>query len=871
LQYAAYGRVFPDPHGCRKDTPGASPWAKGNVCAATFLGWEETLAGLRFLEKKFPRFAHLENLHELKKSVPEFASLDMQTAGLPKPDLTRDRKDLYVFVVTDSKSKVALADRKRFAYSLSIHGIERAGLEGGVRAAEDLITWASTAPDTRILEPSHSGPTAKRVLEDDVIYFILSNPDGWSRGDLSQAGAFYQRYNGNGTDLNREFPTTGYANPLYTPFAEPEAQGFAAYLKRERNGASAKRFAGTFDLHGMVQAPSFSYTLMPGGARDYESNHQVVSVARAVYADATSRLAWSPLIAPPESCPGKIPVIVPIAAGGAGTLPMCADQWGTTWDTINYSATNTIGDWMGSAAGLGSIGLSNEMAYSHLAPNNVFVPDLEQLHIDGNKGLIYSQLATLTEPTPAPPLPSGVAYAPAARRLSRAAGPPSPSPLLHPQAAFDHTEIAGEGFEFDVKGPPNGVHNGGIVVEMTAANAQGITPALAGGASLQRFGVAEPGEQPGWYDVGTTYAHGATYAEAGARIDVNNPLPGRYRIAPSSLVRALTKFHVTFPAAEPMPTPNAPYDIASTDVFRSMASVRAVTPASVLKNAAALDGVRSYVLADDAAPGVAPADRERWFGALKAFVQRGGNLVLTDHALDALVPLGIVPQKALTKGPHYAGWISFTDTDNQATYGRFPLTRGLSLPGAAESAVGDLEHARQTYDPAALGYVVSDSPIGDCSDGLCEAPQEVINVAAWKAAGGVVAGRSAVVLPNPGAGETHIGDATIYLNVAPLVSKGVTLGEVALGKGTIRIAGGLLPTATEANPHPFGLDAQALSWTGYQVLVNLMSTGAAPGSSVGGVTLIPRTGGDTSTTVDLAAIALAAALAMRALRRRSAA
>jgi hypothetical protein len=320
-----------------------------------------------------------------------------------------------------------------------------------------------------------------------------------------------------------------------------------------------------------------------------------------------------------------------------------------------------------------------------------------------------------------------------------------------------------------------------------------------------------------------------------------------------------------------MPTPNAPYDVANTDVFRSMASMRAITPASILQNPAALDGVRSYLLADDAAPGVAPADRTRWFAALKSFVQRGGNLVLTDHALDALVPLGIVGEKALTKGPHYAGWISFTDQNNQPTLGRQPLTKGLTLPVAAESVVGDLAHARQTYDPAALGYVVSDSPVGDCSDGSCEAPQEIVDVGAWKAAGGGVAGRSSIVVPKPGNGEIHVGDGTIYHSVPPVLVTGVTLGEVALGKGTVRIAGGLLPAPTEKNEHPFGLAGHALSWTGYQVLVNLMSTGAATGVSPAAVGVIPRTGGDASATVDFAAIVLAAALAARGVRRRAAA
>jgi hypothetical protein len=48
----------------------------------------------------------------------------------------------------------------------------------------------------------------------------------------------------------------------------------------------------------------------------------------------------------------------------------------------------------------------------------------------------------------------------------------------------------------------------------------------------------------------------------------------------------------------------------------------------------------------------------------------------------------------------------------------------------------------------------------------------------------------------------------------------VTLGELRLGKGTIRVIGALLPMPTEQYYHPFGLANYALTYTGYQVLQN---------------------------------------------------
>lgn len=118
--YDLYGRVFPDPQGCTKGLAGSSPWAKGKVCAAQFLQWSETIAGLKYLQRKFPRFIQVVNLHDLKKTVPEFKNQDMQSVGLPQANLTCERRDLYAFVVTDRNSSVPLADRHRYAYLVRI-------------------------------------------------------------------------------------------------------------------------------------------------------------------------------------------------------------------------------------------------------------------------------------------------------------------------------------------------------------------------------------------------------------------------------------------------------------------------------------------------------------------------------------------------------------------------------------------------------------------------------------------------------------------------------------------------------------------------------------------------------------------------------
>lgn len=94
--YTEFGRAFPDPHGCVRGLPGKSPWAKGNVCAAQFIQWDEAIDGLRFLEQRFPRYLKLIDLRTQFGDHPECSGLDLMSAGLPREDLSRDRRDLYV-------------------------------------------------------------------------------------------------------------------------------------------------------------------------------------------------------------------------------------------------------------------------------------------------------------------------------------------------------------------------------------------------------------------------------------------------------------------------------------------------------------------------------------------------------------------------------------------------------------------------------------------------------------------------------------------------------------------------------------------------------------------------------------------------------
>ncbi|MGH2591754.1 MAG: M14 family zinc carboxypeptidase [Actinomycetota bacterium] len=616
--YTEFGRVFPDPHGCVRGLPGKSPWAKGNVCAVQFIQWDEAIDGLRFLEQRYPRYLQVINLRTQLGDNPEFTDLDLMSAGLPREDLSRDRRDLFVVKVTNRDSPIPEPERLHFAYSLSIHGIERAGIEGGIRSIEDLVTWAACEDDPdaapacavegpfpkRILEPTDAGPTAGEVLRGGVVYFVLANPDGWHRGEVTQGGVFFQRYNGNGMDLNRDFPTIGYTEPQYTSASEPETRGYTRYLSSIRSRIASGSFAGAIDLHGMLDAPSFSFTLLGAGQRDYRKNALSVDTSILTFRDSERRLSWSPLIAPAGSCPGL-----------ADTVPMCSDQWGTVWDTISYQVTGSFGDWMDSPLGLDAIGIDNEMALSHIAPNTVFDADLEQLHIDGNKGLIYSQITALFEAEePVFTNDGGVAYVLDPDRITNPGGGSAGGPGdLPTQDDIEHVQASGiQEFAFDVKGVQDGVFNGGMTIEATFGNLDGISTNTAAELTLEYCGPPEhAGDPEGCHEVAHYFNQDSLYLQAGARIDLNDPRPGPYRIR-GELGRIMpTRYHVTFSRNAAYPEPEqAPYDVSRMDFFTDLngyaaagSELTGVSVDTILKKKRALAAYDTLVVPQDFMPG----------------------------------------------------------------------------------------------------------------------------------------------------------------------------------------------------------------------------------------------------------------------------
>ena len=267
-------------------------------------------------------------------------------------------------------------------------------------------------------------PTFGDVLKKMVVYFTYPNPDGWRRGSVSAGRRLLPALQ---RQRRRPQPRLARRRLLLPPVLDgvgargPRARQRAAGDRQRQAGRRRRRPAR--DAHrrrALVHADRPRPPRLGEGhahPRDRAQHpHRLGEGARLVAADRPERHA-------DKEHDGL---------RRRGRPPRRARQiygqtWGTVYDTINYTVTGSLGDWLDSPFGLGADGLDNEMAFSHLDRNIVFDPQGEQLHVDGNKALIYAQIASMLNPPDqrydAPGLKGYVANARRTRRRSSSSSP----------------------------------------------------------------------------------------------------------------------------------------------------------------------------------------------------------------------------------------------------------------------------------------------------------------------------------------------------------------------------------------------------------------------------------------------------------------
>ena len=318
----------------------------------------EYAAGIRALAEEFPRYVKVRTFSDvLGHEVKSFGG-----------------RDIYLVEITDFQ---APEDGKvPVAVSLSVHGPERAGLEGGVRYMEDLARWAADEPNHELrngTEKDSVGIPVSEALKRVHLYIADINPDGWSSGDAQNGGVF-MRGNDNGVDLNREFPTMGWSYPPYTALSEPESKAWDELMQRVQPRVSA-------DLHGELTSAqnAFADMMYPAGEYDPRKLARMERLARHMKSNVERYFERDGVEA------GE-------ASGVAGMKPA---EYATGYDVVGYDAAGFMGDWFSQE--FGAIDMDVEHFLSHMVPNTTWFAPLEEAHIASVRGEIEALVVEATE------------------------------------------------------------------------------------------------------------------------------------------------------------------------------------------------------------------------------------------------------------------------------------------------------------------------------------------------------------------------------------------------------------------------------------------------------------------------------------------
>jgi hypothetical protein len=232
-----------------------------------------------------------------------------------------------------------------------------------------------------------------------------------------------------------------------------------------------------------------------------------------------------------------------------------------------------------------------------------------------------------------------------------------------------------------------------------------------------------------------------------------------------------------------------PYDVSNTDWFRD---ARKIVDTPIVEVPAG--EVQRH--ADDLATLAVADTTDVDAGALKRFAEDGGNLVLTDGALQLLPAITGLPADAVKLGKSYVG---YSDLDRGHAW-----TEGM------------YKRARQTFDPVGLGYPLlmerdqywPCEPTCDESGTQNSAPIWTVDRAAWEQRGGTTVGTA-----DPPGGKAG-GEGT--------KRDKTSIGTLHVGKGRVVVLGAILPQPTESFDHWFGLDPYTVSIPGQQLLLKAL-------------------------------------------------
>jgi hypothetical protein len=327
------------------------------------------------------RMQYLDGITELAERYPQVIRVD-DIGELIGEEEVRSVGGREIPVITVTDFSVPDEEKVDLYFSMSIHGLERAGLEGSLRFIEDVgIAWALEQAGGEPLvmangdpdKPAYTELTTSEVLARARLLFVNLNPDGWAAGDRHVPGTGFKRGNDSSNlDLNRQWPTIGWARTSgaqYDTMSQPEAQA-GRKLIEDYLGVPD----GAADLHGQFAAEVLLAIMFPAGQFDPLQLAKQVELADAI----------------------KYNVNHSVHRGAGGLLSglgltVQPAELHTAYDAIGYDDSGFQGDYL---VQQGILEMDHEYIFSNLVLNHIWVPELTQVHVDTTREPLKATIVT---------------------------------------------------------------------------------------------------------------------------------------------------------------------------------------------------------------------------------------------------------------------------------------------------------------------------------------------------------------------------------------------------------------------------------------------------------------------------------------------
>jgi hypothetical protein len=378
---ACGGRIFPE-----------AALARGYVqYSSDPFGFQEYQHGIEYLAQKYPRWISVFTLKDRYGAQAVSAGPD-QTRPNEEGD-EGDGRTIQVIKITDHQ--VPDKGKETLLYSLSVHGNERGGLEGGLRTAEDLAMAATDGGKLSDGVDNYDSSTGRKetfheievrdLLRREAVYLVDFNVDGWASGDFFNAPPnIYQRGNSIGTDLNRQMPTIGRINPGRNPLEESEMNYGTRFMHEVADAGRGGKMAYGADIHGELNSQAYMDIMYPAGEFDSVDHRRLMAIAERTKSVIDATL-YEGIVEEKENASGGND------AEYARAIPLKPAHWATVWDTLGYTDTGFIGDYM--ATDLGVTGMDYEIMFNHFVPERVWNVFLQENHITATRGIIKTAMA----------------------------------------------------------------------------------------------------------------------------------------------------------------------------------------------------------------------------------------------------------------------------------------------------------------------------------------------------------------------------------------------------------------------------------------------------------------------------------------------